>query len=146
MANTNLYSEHAETIEAVLAYPRRAHRLSADDGDEFSSWARLRLLEDDCANYAREIVRVLRPGGTAAISIYLHTAPAEGQAHQFEAQVGAAYVEYPEVPTKLVSYGLDAFERWFEGTEVTALRGRWRRDGTEQTDEWQDWVLARIPG
>lgn len=49
MARHNLYSEHADAIEAVLAYTRRAHRLSADDGDEFSSWARLRLLEDDCA-------------------------------------------------------------------------------------------------
>lgn len=49
MASHNLYSEHADTIESVLAYTRRAHRLSADDGDEFSSWVRLRLLEDDCA-------------------------------------------------------------------------------------------------
>lgn len=49
VATHNLYSEHAESIESVLAYTRRAHRLSADDGDEFSSWARLRLLEDDCA-------------------------------------------------------------------------------------------------
>lgn len=49
MATQNLYSEHSDTIESVLAYTRRAHRLSADDGDEFSSWARLRLLEDDCA-------------------------------------------------------------------------------------------------
>lgn len=49
MAKHNLYSEHADTIESVLAYIRRAHRLSADDGDEFSSWARLRLLEDDSA-------------------------------------------------------------------------------------------------
>ena len=49
MATHNLYSEHADTIESVLAYVRRAHRLSADDGDEFSSWARLRLLEDNSA-------------------------------------------------------------------------------------------------
>ena len=49
MARHNLYSEHADAIESVLAYTRRAHRLSADDGDEFSSWVRLRLLEDDCA-------------------------------------------------------------------------------------------------
>lgn len=49
MAIHNLYSEHSDTIESVLAYTRRAHRLSADDGDEFASWARLRLLEDDCA-------------------------------------------------------------------------------------------------
>jgi len=49
VATHHLYSDHAETIESVLAYTRRVHRLSADDGDEFSSWARLRLLEDDCA-------------------------------------------------------------------------------------------------
>jgi RNA polymerase sigma factor for flagellar operon FliA len=49
----NLYSEHADTIESVLAYTRRAHRLSADDGDEFASWVRLRLLEDDCAILAK---------------------------------------------------------------------------------------------
>jgi RNA polymerase sigma factor (sigma-70 family) len=49
VATHHLYSEHADTIESVLAYTRRAHRLSADDGDEFSSWARLKLLEDDSA-------------------------------------------------------------------------------------------------
>lgn len=53
MTTHNLYSEHADTIESVLAYTRRAHRLSADDGEEFSSWARLRLLEDDCAVLAK---------------------------------------------------------------------------------------------
>lgn len=49
MDSHNLYSEHADTIESVLASTRRSRRLSADDGDEFSSWARLRLLEDECA-------------------------------------------------------------------------------------------------
>lgn len=49
MSASDLYSEHAETIESVLAYIRRAHRLTPDAGDEFCSWARLRLLEDDCA-------------------------------------------------------------------------------------------------
>lgn len=53
MTTHHLYSEHADTIESVLAYTRRAHRLSADDGDEFTSWARLRLLEDDCAVLAK---------------------------------------------------------------------------------------------
>lgn len=53
MAIHKLYTEHADTIESVLAYTRRAHRLSADDGDEFSSWVRLRLLEDDCAILAK---------------------------------------------------------------------------------------------
>lgn len=49
MAANDLYLEHAETIEAVLAQTRRAHRLTADAGDEFMSWARLRLIEHDCA-------------------------------------------------------------------------------------------------
>lgn len=53
MAIHKLYTEHADTIESVLAYTRRAHRLSADDGDEFSSWVRLRLLEDDGAILAK---------------------------------------------------------------------------------------------
>lgn len=53
MATHKLYTEHADTIESVLAYTRRAHRLSADDGDEFSSWVRLRLLEDDGAILAK---------------------------------------------------------------------------------------------
>ena len=49
MSTGDLYSEHAGTIESVLAYVRRSNRLTADAGDEFCSWARLRLLEDDCA-------------------------------------------------------------------------------------------------
>jgi RNA polymerase sigma factor for flagellar operon FliA len=44
-----LYSEYADTIEAVFGYIRRSQRLTADAGDEFSSWARLKLLENDCA-------------------------------------------------------------------------------------------------
>jgi RNA polymerase sigma factor (sigma-70 family) len=66
VATHNLYSEHADTIEAVLAYTRRAHRLSADDGDEFSSWARLRLLENDC-----EVLRKFN--GLSSIRTFLVT-------------------------------------------------------------------------
>lgn len=49
MSTGDLYSEYADTIESVLAYVRRSNRLTADAGDEFCSWARLRLLEDDGA-------------------------------------------------------------------------------------------------
>jgi ubiquinone/menaquinone biosynthesis C-methylase UbiE len=103
------------------------------------------MLQDDCANYAREIMRVLAPGGTAAVSTYLRTPPVAGQAHTFDARAGGAYVEYPEVPTKLVAYELESFERWFEGSEVKPLLGRWRQDGSGQTGEWQDWVVVRAP-
>lgn len=43
------YAEHAETIESVLLHTCRVHRLTADAAEEFSSWARVRLLDDDCA-------------------------------------------------------------------------------------------------
>lgn len=47
MSTGDLYSQHADEIESVLAYVRRSHRLSADDGDEFSSFARLKLIDRD---------------------------------------------------------------------------------------------------
>ena len=49
MADEHLYTQHADAIESVLAYTRRAQRLTPDAGDEFASWARLKLIENDCA-------------------------------------------------------------------------------------------------
>jgi len=103
------------------------------------------LLEDDAANYATEMMRVLRPGGTAAVSIFLQTAPVPGQAFSFKGRAGSAYLEYPEIPTKVVGYELSAFERWFAGAEVRGLLGQWRRDDSAQVRQWQDWVVARMP-
>lgn len=45
----DLYTKYAETIETVLAFICRHKRLSADDAEEFAAWARMRLVEDDCA-------------------------------------------------------------------------------------------------
>lgn len=63
---TDPYSDHSETIEAVLAHVRRRHLLSPDAAEEFSSWARLRLIEDDSA-----ILRKFR--GQSTIRTYLTT-------------------------------------------------------------------------
>jgi len=49
VANSHPYSDHQDAIEAVLRYFCRVKRLSADHCDEFSSWVRLKLLENDCA-------------------------------------------------------------------------------------------------
>src|SRR5262249_21358596 len=38
-----------DVIEAALAYTRRAHRLTADAGEEFASWALLKLIDNDYA-------------------------------------------------------------------------------------------------
>jgi len=64
--HTDPYSEHSETIEAVLAHVRRRHLLSPDAAEEFSSWARLRLIEDDGA-----ILRKFR--GQSTLRTYLTT-------------------------------------------------------------------------
>jgi RNA polymerase sigma factor (sigma-70 family) len=45
----DLYAAHAELIESVLGASCRVHRLSPDDADEFCSWVRLRLLDQDRA-------------------------------------------------------------------------------------------------
>jgi RNA polymerase sigma factor (sigma-70 family) len=62
----DLYSDNSETIEAVLAHVRRRHLLSPDAAEEFSSWARLRLIEDDGA-----ILRKFR--GQSTLRTYLTT-------------------------------------------------------------------------
>jgi SAM-dependent methyltransferase len=103
------------------------------------------MLEDDCANYAAEIMRVLAPGGTAAVSTYLRVPQTEGLTHRFAARAGIAYLEYPEVPAKLVAYDFEAFEGWFDGGQVRSLLGRWRLDGREQSPEWMDWIIIRAP-
>jgi SAM-dependent methyltransferase len=124
------------------------YRFPFDDGSfdfVFLASVYTHLLEDDCANYAGEIVRVLRPGGTAAVSIFLITAPVAGQAFSFRGRAGSAYLEYPEIPTKVVGYELGAFERWFDGAEVKGLLGQWRHDGSNQLRQWQDWVVVRLP-
>jgi ubiquinone/menaquinone biosynthesis C-methylase UbiE len=103
------------------------------------------MLEDDCAHYAKEMMRVLAPEGTAAVSTFLQTTPVEGQAFSFRGRAGSAYLEYPEMPTKVVGYELATFERWFDGGEVRGLLGQWRRDDSAQVRHWQDWVVVRIP-
>jgi RNA polymerase sigma factor (sigma-70 family) len=49
VATEDSYTEHQDTIESVLLYVCRVNRLSADDRDEFTSTARLKLIDDDCA-------------------------------------------------------------------------------------------------
>ncbi len=43
------YTAHAETIESALSHACRGHRLAPDVADEFRSWARLRLIDNNQA-------------------------------------------------------------------------------------------------
>jgi SAM-dependent methyltransferase len=136
-----LYNPHGGTKGEEYRFP------FADDSFDFVFLQSVytHMLEDDCAHYAREMMRVLAPGGTAAISTFLQTTPVEGQAFTFRGRAGSAYLEYPDIPTKVVGYELDTFERWFAGGEVRGLLGQWRHDGSAQVRQWQDWVVVRVP-
>lgn len=45
----DLFATHLHTLNSAIAHTCRTHRLAADAADEFSSWARLRLLDHDQA-------------------------------------------------------------------------------------------------
>ena len=60
------FADHADLIQAVLAYVARGHRLTPDAADEFSSWAHLKLLGDD-----RAILRKFK--GQSSLRTYLVT-------------------------------------------------------------------------
>jgi len=48
-----LYERNLELIEQVIASIGRRRALSVDEAEDFTSWVRLRLLEDDCAILAK---------------------------------------------------------------------------------------------
>ncbi len=48
-ASPDPYTAHAETIESALSHACRAHRLAPEVADEFRSWARLRLIDNNQA-------------------------------------------------------------------------------------------------
>lgn len=137
-----------EVYRPAGAVDAAAYRFPLEDGQfdlVFLASVFTHMLEEECANYAREMLRVVKPGGTLAISTYLRTPPVDGQPHSFRHRVGAAYVEYADNPVKLVAYDLETFERWFDGASVHGLRGGWRRDGQREVGGWQDWVIVRAP-
>jgi RNA polymerase sigma factor (sigma-70 family) len=47
MSRERLYLDHAEAIEEVLRFTSRRHRCGSDEAEDFASWARLKLVEDD---------------------------------------------------------------------------------------------------
>jgi RNA polymerase sigma factor (sigma-70 family) len=49
VSREELYSTHADTVEAVITAVCRRHRLPADQAEELGSQIRLKLIADDCA-------------------------------------------------------------------------------------------------
>jgi RNA polymerase sigma factor for flagellar operon FliA len=66
LPDDDVYSAHAETIEAVITAVCRRHRLSADQGEELASRIRLKLIDHDFA-----VLRQFQ--GRSSIRTYLIT-------------------------------------------------------------------------
>jgi RNA polymerase sigma factor for flagellar operon FliA len=66
VSSSDPYEQHANLIEQALAHVCRAHRLRADDAEEYKSFSRIKLLEDD-----RRRLRAYQ--GRSSMSTYLHT-------------------------------------------------------------------------
>jgi SAM-dependent methyltransferase len=124
--------------------PATTYRLPFDDGTFdvvhlISVFTHMRPA--DVAAYAPEIMRVLKPGGRAMLSIYAKDglpkiASAMSFAHPYE---NSAWVEHPGTPLKAVAYAIETMDAWFgQGHEQFHL-GSWR-DGLA-SDILQDMLV-----
>jgi len=53
MLGDDLYSTHRPTIERIIRYIARRHRCDVDEAEDFAAWARLKLVDNDCAILAK---------------------------------------------------------------------------------------------
>jgi SAM-dependent methyltransferase len=107
------------------------------------------LASDDARHYLAEVARVLRPGGTLCMSVFLldddaRRAIAERKSdHRFDTRRGVEWVEHPEQP--LLAVALE--EPWLRAALAGAgldpagptLPGAWR--GTGGTVSYQDTLV-----
>jgi SAM-dependent methyltransferase len=98
------------------------------------------LTDEECANYAQEIVRVLKPSGRAVVSGFLRDLGTGESVFTFKHRVGDVWVEYADNPRKAVAADISTFDRWFGRTHTKRLRGGWRGDAGEHPNG-QDWLF-----
>jgi SAM-dependent methyltransferase len=98
------------------------------------------LTDAECANYAIEMMRVLRPGGRAVVSGFLRDLGTGHSAFTFSHRLGDVWVEYPDNPRKAVAADTATFDKWFGHPHTARLRGAWR-DGQGEFPNQQDWMI-----
>ncbi|HEY5180141.1 MAG TPA: class I SAM-dependent methyltransferase [Dermatophilaceae bacterium] len=98
------------------------------------------LTGEECANYAKEILRVLKAGGRAVVSGFLRDLGTGDSPFTFQHQVGEVYVEYSDNPRKAVAADTETFGTWFGHPHSQRLRGSWRGDAGEYPNG-QDWLI-----
>lgn len=106
------------------------------------------LLAADQAQFAREIARVLRPGGISIISWYLiddeaRTNTGGGQiAFDFVHPLDGCWTATPDLPEAVIGYDLAQVQQQYEALDLDVLNqalGVWRREPLQD----QDIIVAR---
>jgi len=98
------------------------------------------LFTKECENYAREMLRILRPGGAIVVTALL--IDPDSPVGDFRHDVNGAHVSAKNMPRKGVAYTRQDVTRWF-GPDHMLLRGRWHADGVFEAPRQQDWVVVR---
>jgi SAM-dependent methyltransferase len=91
----------------------------------------------ECANFAQEIMRVLRPGGRCTVTALLRD-HGDGEI-DFNHREDDAWIAYPNSPRKAIGYDTATVDSWFGVPYTTLRRGAWHAPG--ETQYWQDWLL-----
>lgn len=106
------------------------------------------LLAADQAQFAREITRVLRPGGVSIISWYLIDDEARANASEgraafdFAHALDGCWTATPDLPEAVIGYDLQAVRDQYEALGLDILNqalGVWRREPLQD----QDIIIAR---
>jgi SAM-dependent methyltransferase len=84
------------------------------------------MLPDECANYAREIMRVLRPDGRCVVTTFLVD---QGPGIIPFTRGDEAYFGFPNNPRKAVGYETGTIESWFGVPAQTIHLGTWHPSG-----------------
>ena len=104
------------------------------------------MLPRECENYAREIMRVLRPGGRCAVTTLLLDRGDVKNLHDWTID-GDLCLRFPKTPRKMIGHTSDALVRWFDRSPETVVGGVWRggpdMDFEQHHDFSQDLIVFR---
>ena len=136
-------------VESDMYNPRGAEQASSPrfpfaDGEfdvVFLMSVFTHMFPSECENYAREIMRVLAPGGRAVVSAFLHDVEWATQFWTFSHQQGDMWIQFPTNPRKAVSQDQQVLERWFGQPADRRVLGNWRRSEPAAGHDYQDWLI-----
>jgi ubiquinone/menaquinone biosynthesis C-methylase UbiE len=134
---SDLYNRRGAEQASAFRFPFDDHQFEL----VFLTSVFTHMFPDECENYAREIMRVLAPGGRAVVTAFLHDFGTSVSARTFNHQEGDMWVQFPDNPRKAVSQDLQVLERWFGQAADSRHLGTWRGSERGGNRDYQDWLI-----